>query len=104
MNGSGKSTLLKTILGMIRPQTGRVQVAGGTPAAARKRGLIASVPQREDVDWAFPVSVRDLALMGRSGHLGPTRRARAAERAAVGGASDRVELAPPAARHTGPTR
>lgn len=101
MNGSGKSTLLKTILGLIRPQTGSVQVAGGTPAAARKRGLVASVPQSEDVDWAFPVSVRDVVMMGRYGHMGPTRRARAADRAAVDEALERVELTSLADRQIG---
>jgi manganese transport system ATP-binding protein len=101
MNGSGKSTLLKTILGMLRPQAGHVQVRGGTPVAARKKGVIASVPQSEDVDWAFPVSVRDVVLMGRYRHMGATRRARPADLAAVDEALDRVELTPLADRQIG---
>jgi manganese transport system ATP-binding protein len=71
MNGSGKSTLFKTIMGMVRPDRGSVLLDGAGPAAARKQGLIGYVPQSEDVDWAFPVSVRDVVMMGRYGHQGP---------------------------------
>lgn len=101
MNGSGKSTLLKSIVGAVRPQAGQVRVAGRTPAAARKRGLLASVPQSEDVDWAFPVSVRDVVAMGRYGHTGPTRRMRRADVAAVDEALARVELGALADRQIG---
>ncbi|TFV85366.1 metal ABC transporter ATP-binding protein [Microbacterium sp. dk485] len=101
MNGSGKSTLLKTILGLIRPDSGTAQVSGMAPAVARRKGLIASVPQSEDVDWAFPVSVRDVVLMGRYGRLGPTRRPRAADDAAVDGALARVDLTDLADRQIG---
>jgi len=92
MNGSGKSTLFKAITGMVRPDRGTVLVDGVAPAVARKRGLIGYVPQSEDVDWAFPVSVRDVVMMGRYGHQGLTRRTRPADRAAVAEAMERVEL------------
>lgn len=92
MNGSGKSTLFKTITGLIRPQHGAVLVDGAAPAQARKRGLLGYVPQSEDVDWAFPVSVRDVVMMGRYGRQGFTRRASAADKAAVDEAISRVEL------------
>ncbi|KAA9151643.1 metal ABC transporter ATP-binding protein [Microbacterium lushaniae] len=101
MNGSGKSTLLKTVLGLIRPDSGAAQVLGVAPAVARRKGLIASVPQSEDVDWAFPVSVRDVVLMGRYGRLGPTRRPRAADHAAVDAALARVDLTDLADRQIG---
>ncbi|QEW04063.1 metal ABC transporter ATP-binding protein [Microbacterium lushaniae] len=101
MNGSGKSTLLKTVLGLIRPDSGAAQVLGVAPAVARRKGLIASVPQSEDVDWAFPVSVRDVVLMGRYGRLGPTRRPRAADHAAVDEALARVDLTDLADRQIG---
>src|SRR5690606_35045359 len=65
MNGSGKSTLFKTILGLVHPASGTVRIDGGDPAAARKRGRIGYVPQSEDVDWAFPISVRDVVMIGR---------------------------------------
>ena len=92
MNGSGKSTLLKTIMGIVRPLAGTVAINGGSPAAARRAGLIGYMPQSEDVDWQFPLSVRDVVLTGRYGHMGPTRRTRPADRAAVADALERVEL------------
>ncbi|WP_193597717.1 metal ABC transporter ATP-binding protein [Microbacterium sp. YJN-G] len=101
MNGSGKSTLFKTITGMVRPTGGTVRLDGGTPAVARRRGLLGYVPQSEDVDWTFPVSVRDVVMMGRYGGLGPTRRPRAADRTAVDEALERVELTHLADRQIG---
>lgn len=101
MNGSGKSTLFKTIVGMIRPSTGTVLLEGREPAVARRRGLVGYVPQSEDVDWAFPVSVRDVVMMGRYGRQGFTRRARPADRAAVDEALERVELTRLADRQIG---
>lgn len=101
MNGSGKSTLFKTIIGMIRPDSGRVLVAGVDPASARRRGVVGYVPQSEDVDWAFPVSVRDVVMMGRYGRQGMLRRAAASDRAAVDEALERVELAELADRQIG---
>ena len=52
MNGSGKSTLFKSIMGIVRPDTGQVRVHGRTPAAARKNGDLGYVPQSEDVEKA----------------------------------------------------
>lgn len=101
MNGSGKSTLFRSIMGMLRPDRGRVLIDGIDPAAARKRGLIGYVPQSEEVDWAFPVSVRDVVMMGRYGHQGLTRRSRPADRAAVAEALERVELTEYADRQIG---
>ncbi|GCD80135.1 metal ABC transporter ATP-binding protein [Schleiferia thermophila] len=62
-NGSGKSTLLKSIMGLIHPMQGTIQVLGHSIDQVRSK--IAYVPQRESVDWNFPVSVYDVALMGR---------------------------------------
>ena len=101
MNGSGKSTLFKSIMGAVRPDRGSVQLAGLSPAAARRSGRVAYVPQSEDVDWAFPVSVRDVVMMGRYGALGVTRRAGAADRRAVAHALERVELSEYADRQIG---
>jgi len=69
VNGSGKSTLFKSIMGFVRPARGRVRVAGAPVEASRKRQLVAYVPQTEEVDWTFPVSVWDVVLMGRYGHM-----------------------------------
>ena len=66
-NGSGKSTLIKAILGFLKPDVGEVRVFGET--LDRARGRVAYVPQRGSVDWDFPITVRDVALMGRYGHV-----------------------------------
>jgi manganese transport system ATP-binding protein len=92
MNGSGKSTLFKVIMGMVKPDSGRVLINGQPPVKMRKDAGIGYVPQSEDVDWAFPLSVRDVVMMGRYGHLGFTRRPRKADRDAVDHALERVEL------------
>src|SRR5690606_21312959 len=101
MNGSGKSTLFKSIIGLVRPAAGQVRLEGADPASARRRGLIGYVPQSEDVDWTFPVSVRDVVRMGRYGQQGPLRRARAADKRAVEEALERVELSDLADRQIG---
>ncbi len=62
-NGAGKSTLFKSILGLIRPLRGEVRVFGRPVAEARSD--IAYMPQVDEVDWDFPVSVHDVVLMGR---------------------------------------
>ncbi len=101
MNGSGKSTLFKVIMGMIKPDNGSVRIAGLDAAAARKSGRVGYVPQSEDVDWTFPISVRDVVMMGRYGHLGFLRRPRRVDREAVAEALERVELTEFADRQIG---
>jgi manganese/iron transport system ATP-binding protein/manganese/zinc/iron transport system ATP- binding protein len=66
-NGSGKSTLIKTILGFKRPDVGTVQLFG--ESVDDSRGRVAYVPQHGSVDWEFPITVREVALMGRYGHI-----------------------------------
>ena len=101
MNGSGKSTLFKVIMGMIKPDNGSVRIAGLDAPTARKSGRVGYVPQSEDVDWTFPISVRDVVMMGRYGHLGFLRRPRRADREAVAEALERVELTEFADRQIG---
>ncbi|WDF34910.1 metal ABC transporter ATP-binding protein [Arthrobacter agilis] len=101
VNGSGKSTLFKALMGLVVPQEGRVELFGGTTASARRAGLVAYMPQAEEVDWTFPVSVSDVVAMGVYGRLGAARRLRPADRAAVADSLDRVGLADLARRQIG---
>jgi manganese/iron transport system ATP-binding protein len=70
-NGAGKSTLFKLIAGTLRPDRGRVSVFGHGPDG---HICIAFVPQRNQVDWNFPVTVEDVVMMGRVGQIGLLRR------------------------------
>lgn len=65
-NGGGKSTLLKLMLGLIKPTTGTITILGNPPEKARRK--IGYMPQYMNCDYAFPVSVMDVVLMGRMGH------------------------------------
>lgn len=69
MNGSGKSTLFKAIMGFVTPITGRVLIKGMSMKKAQKQNLVAYIPQSEDVDWNFPISVQDVVMMGRYGYM-----------------------------------
>jgi manganese/zinc/iron transport system ATP- binding protein len=73
-NGAGKSTLLKAILGLVTLSSGKVEIFGKPLRESRR--LIGYVPQRESVDWDFPVSAFEVVLMGRYGRLGWIRRPR----------------------------
>ncbi len=92
VNGSGKSTLFKALMGFVRPAGGRISIAGGTVEEARKRKLVAYVPQSEEVDWTFPVSVWDVVMMGRYGHMNFLRIPRAEDRRIVEASLERVGM------------
>lgn len=68
-NGAGKSTLLKTLVGGLKPSSGKILVHGQDAEAARREGLIAYMPQHEQIDWDFPLSVYDVVLSGRYGRI-----------------------------------
>ncbi len=92
-NGSGKSTLMRTLLGVVRPEEGRVLVGGKDTHAWTRRDLaraVGVVPQAEHM--AFPLSVREFVAMGRYPHLGPLRREGKGDRAAIGQALDRCDV------------
>ena len=89
-NGGGKSTLLKLIADLIQPWSGTVEVLG--EPAGRTAHRIAYVTQAELVDWSFPVSVWDVAMMGRYPRLGPWRRPGPVDHDAVAAALERVGM------------
>jgi manganese/zinc/iron transport system ATP- binding protein len=71
-NGAGKSTLLKAIAGLLPIQSGSIKVYGQSIADCRQR--VAYLPQRGEIDWRFPISLRKLVLTGRYVHLGWFKR------------------------------
>lgn len=82
-NGGGKSTLFKSIMGFLNPTQGKVYVNGLPIQKAQKKQLMAYVPQADEVDWNFPVSVSDVVMMGRYGYMNMLRIPRAQDRRLV---------------------
>ncbi|MBI3242762.1 MAG: metal ABC transporter ATP-binding protein [Chloroflexi bacterium] len=99
-NGAGKSTLFKVIVGLMPHLTGDVLVHGHSHHAGDCPS-IGYVPQREAVDWNFPVTVMDVVLMGRVKEIGWLRRAGRADREAAHEALAQVGMAELASRHIG---
>lgn len=92
VNGAGKSTLFKAIMGFVPAAAGEIRLLGKTVREALRDNLVAYVPQAEEVDWAFPVLVEDVVMMGRYGHMGFLRRATAKDHEAVEDALARVGM------------
>ncbi|WP_298431157.1 manganese/iron ABC transporter ATP-binding protein [uncultured Jannaschia sp.] len=101
VNGAGKSTLFKALMGFLPVRSGSVTLLGRPVAQALRENLVAYVPQAEEVDWTFPVLVRDVVMMGRFGHMGFLRRPSAADHAAVASALYRVAMSDYADRQIG---
>lgn len=98
-NGAGKSTLLKLILGIEKVKTGQINVYGHRAAECLHR--VAIVPQRSDVDWRFPVTVRQVVMMGRYVHLGWFKRPCAEDHDAVTEAMETMNISELSGRQIG---
>ncbi len=92
INGAGKSTLFKAMMGLVPISAGRIAIMGHNIEEALHRNLVSYVPQSEEVDWAFPVLVEDVVMMGRYGHMGFLRIPRTVDIEAVRSALDRVGM------------
>jgi len=91
-NGSGKSTLFKSVMGFVRPTAGEVEINGRPVREALRKHWVAYVPQAEEVDWDFPVSVWDVVMMGRYGSMNFLRHVRAIDREEVERSLRRVAM------------
>lgn len=96
-NGSGKTTLLKSILGIIKPITGSIKIAN--EPFNKSKHKIAYVPQRNSVDWTFPVSVHDVVMMGRYAELSWWQRPTKKDFEIVAWALEQVLMTPYQNRH-----
>lgn len=92
VNGAGKSTLFKAIMGFVPVARGEIKLLGKDVKQALRENLVAYVPQSEEVDWAFPVLVEDVVMMGRFGHMGFLRRPKKSDHDAVDEALLRVNM------------
>jgi manganese/zinc/iron transport system ATP- binding protein len=98
-NGAGKSTLLRAALGLVPADAGQALILGRPARAALDR--VAYVPQRDAVDWDFPITVREVVEMGRYRATGWFRRVGPADRAVAEQALERVGMTPFAHRQIG---
>lgn len=90
-NGAGKSTLIKAVMDLVPRAAGRVMIYG--KPYSKHRSLVGYVPQRESVDWDFPVNALDVVAMGRYGKIGWCRPVGKQDKAAAMDALERVGMA-----------
>ncbi|MGV3530836.1 MAG: metal ABC transporter ATP-binding protein, partial [Chthoniobacteraceae bacterium] len=95
-NGAGKSTLIKAIMGVVPLSGGWIKIFG--QPFRKNLTRVGYVPQRESVDWDFPVNVMDVVLMGRYGRLGLCRRPGKEDREIARACLEKVHMLPYADR------
>jgi ABC-type Mn2+/Zn2+ transport system ATPase subunit len=98
-NGAGKSTLFKAMVGLLPLRAGQMLIHGRPPG--EHRDSVAYVPQREEVDWRFPVTVSDVVAMGRYGRRRWLRRLSPGDRAVVRESLERLGIGELAERPIG---
>ncbi len=89
-NGAGKTTFLKTSLGFVKPASGCVEFFGKPYKKIRSK--VCYVPQKDSVDWDFPITVLEVVLMGRYKHLGLFKWPSKADKEAALGALKTLEI------------
>ncbi|WP_305404964.1 manganese/iron ABC transporter ATP-binding protein [Photobacterium leiognathi] len=92
INGSGKSTLFKAIMGFVPTSKGKVEILNHSVKQALKKNMVAYVPQSEEIDWNFPVLVKDVVMMGRYGYMNMLRIPRKIDHEKVNTALERVNM------------
>lgn len=98
-NGGGKSTLLRTLVGRVKPDRGSVRILGHS--TGRRPGALSYVPQNDEIEWPFPISVLDVVLQGRLAHRPWWQRTNSEDRQAAWSAIERVSLSEHALRPIG---
>jgi len=88
-NGAGKSTLLKALAGLLDPMKGKVLIHGHGPC---RHICIAYVPQKNTLDWRFPITLTDFVMLGRTRRIGPLRKPRSQDYDVVRASLEAVEL------------
>ncbi len=89
-NGAGKSTLFKALVGIIPHESGHISINGEN--CQTSHNLMGYVPQSEEIDWNFPVSVNDVVMMGRERQIGWFKRPNTADKIAVKTALEKVQM------------
>lgn len=89
-NGAGKSSLFKALVGLLPLRQGRIMIHG--LELGSHIDCVAYVPQRNEVDWAFPVTVSDVVIMGRYGRLGALRHPGKTDREIVQGSLEEMGI------------
>lgn len=98
-NGAGKSTFFRSLLGLVPPGAGSIRLLGGDARVQRR--WVAYLPQREAIDWEFPLVVKDVVMMGRYPHLGWGRPPGPGDGRVVAACLDALGIADLRDRHIG---